>query len=50
MRQRTALTQRGTNGIQEYRNYLWKKDKQTDKPLNVPIDTFNHLKEGALAE
>ena len=36
-----------TNGIKEYRNYLWKKDKLTDKPLNVPVDAFNHFMDGA---
>lgn len=36
------VTKRSTNIIKEYRNYLWKKDKHTDQPLNVPVDAFNH--------
>jgi phage terminase large subunit len=41
------VTARSTNIIKEYRNYLWKKDKLTDKPLNVPVDAFNHAMDGA---
>lgn len=35
------ITERSTNLIKEFRNYLWEKDK-TGKTLNVPIDAFNH--------
>jgi phage terminase large subunit len=31
------------NTIAELSSYCWKKDRQTDKPLNVPEDTNNHL-------
>ena len=41
------MTARSTNIIKEYRNYLCKKDKLTDKPLNVPVDAFNHAMDGA---
>lgn len=31
------------NTIIELNNYVWKKDKDTEKLLNEPIDEFNHL-------
>ena len=31
------------NAIIEFNNYVWKKDKDTDKLLNEPIDEYNHL-------
>ena len=31
------------NTISELSSYCWKKDKQTDKPLNMPEDSNNHL-------
>ncbi len=31
------------NVISELSSYCWKKDKQTDKPLNEPEDNNNHL-------
>ena len=31
------------NTIIEWNNYVWKKDKDTDRLLNDPIDEFNHL-------
>ena len=31
------------NTIIELNNYVWKKDKDTDKLLNDPIDEYNHL-------
>ena len=31
------------NLIIELNNYAWKKDKDTEKLLNEPIDEFNHL-------
>lgn len=36
------VTKRSTNLIKEYRNYLWKVDRD-GKTLNVPEDIFNHL-------
>jgi len=36
-----SLTKRSTNLIKEYRNYLWKTDRD-GKSLNVPEDIFNH--------
>lgn len=38
---RISVTKRSTNLIKEYRNYLWKTDKD-GKILNVPEDIFNH--------
>ena len=40
--QKVSITKRSTNGIKEYRNYLWKTDKE-GKQINVPIDMFDHL-------
>ncbi len=31
------------NMIAELSSYCWKKDRQTEKPLNMPEDTNNHL-------
>lgn len=31
------------NFIVEIKNYVWDSDKKTGKPLNKPIDAFNHL-------
>lgn len=31
------------NTVIELNNYVWKKDKDTDRLLNEPIDEFNHL-------
>lgn len=39
--QRISVTQRSTNLLKEYRNYLWDVDKE-GKTLNKPIDFFNH--------
>lgn len=39
--QRISITSRSTNLIKEYRNYLWKTDRD-GKILNVPEDMFNH--------
>lgn len=36
------ITKRSTNIIKEARNYKWKIDRSTGKPLNEPIDIFNH--------
>jgi phage terminase large subunit len=38
---RISVTKRSLNIIKEYRNYLWKTDKD-GKILNVPEDLFNH--------
>lgn len=27
----------------EFENYVWKKDKVSDKQINEPIDEYNHL-------
>lgn len=40
--QRISMTQRSTNLIKEYRNYLWQTDKD-GKILNKPEDMNNHL-------
>jgi len=40
--QRISITSRSTNGIKEYRNYLWKTDNN-GKILNAPIDIWNHF-------
>ncbi len=39
--QRISITKRSYNILQEYRNYLWKTDKE-DKILNIPEDMWNH--------
>jgi phage terminase large subunit len=39
--QRISITKRSLNTIKEYRNYMWKRDKD-DNILNVPEDMFNH--------
>lgn len=40
--QQISITKRSINGIKEYRNYMWKTDKE-GRILNVPEDMFNHL-------
>lgn len=40
--QRISITKRSVNGIKEYRNYLWRTDKD-GRILNTPIDMFNHF-------
>lgn len=40
---RIHITKRSVNFIKEQRNYKWKTDRSTGKPLNEPIDFFNHL-------
>lgn len=44
--QRVSITKRSVNGIKEYRNYMWKIDKD-GKVLNVPEDMFNHFLDAA---
>lgn len=40
--QQISITQRSTNGIKEYRNYMWMTDRD-GKILNTPIDLWNHF-------
>lgn len=39
--QKISVTKRSNNILKEYRNYLWKIDKE-GKIVNVPEDVFNH--------
>lgn len=39
--QKISVTRRSLNTIREYRNYLWKEDKN-GKIINIPGDAFNH--------
>jgi len=39
--QKMSITKRSTNALKEYRNYLWKVDKD-GKTINTPIDLWNH--------
>lgn len=43
--EKISITSESTNGIKEYRNYLWARDKD-GKSLNVPIDLWNHFLDG----
>ena len=40
--QRISITKRSVNGLKEYRNYLWKVDKE-GRIINTPEDIFNHF-------
>ena len=40
--QNYLVTEHSTNLINELRHYVWAKDKQTNEPLNDPIDDYNH--------
>lgn len=40
--QQISITKRSVNGIKEYRNYMWKTDKE-GRILNVPEDIWNHF-------
>lgn len=40
--QKISITKHSTNGIKEYRNYLWDTDKE-DRIINTPIDMWNHF-------
>lgn len=31
------------NVVEEFQNYSWKKDKQTNEYVNIPVDNYNHL-------
>jgi len=44
--QEIYVTERSTNVWHEQRNYLWKVDRKTNKPLNKPEDDFNHHMDG----
>lgn len=39
--QRISITKRSVNVIKEYRNYLWRTDRD-GRILNIPMDLFNH--------
>ncbi len=39
--QKMSVTKRSTNTIKAYRNYMWKKDKQTEKFINIPDDSIH---------
>lgn len=41
------VTKRSTFIIKEYRNYLWKMDRDTGKPTNDPEDVWNHTMDAA---
>jgi phage terminase large subunit len=40
------VTRHSTETIIELRKYIWKKDKNTGKNLNIPIDNWNHAIDG----
>lgn len=40
--QKISITKRSTNGIKEYRNYMWDTDRD-GKSINKPIDLWNHF-------
>lgn len=40
--QQISITKRSVNGIKEYRNYMWRVDKD-GRILNVPEDIWNHF-------
>lgn len=44
--ERISITQRSVNMIKEYRNYLWKTDRD-GKILNIPESGFDHCLDGA---
>lgn len=39
---RISVTKKSVNIIKEYRNYLWKTDKQTGKIINIPDGGLDH--------
>lgn len=43
--QKVSYTKRSTNLAKEYRNYIWKVDKD-GKSLNVPVGGFDHALDG----
>jgi phage terminase large subunit len=42
-RYKLYVTRRSTNLRKELSNYKWKVDRLSGKPMNVPVDIFNHL-------
>lgn len=44
--QQISVTKRSVNIIKEQKNYLWLKDRKTNKSLNEPQDLFNHHMDG----
>lgn len=45
-RQKIAITKRSIEGIKEYRNYMWMKDKD-GRYINEPVDMLNHFCDSA---
>lgn len=45
-RQHFYITEYSTEFIKDARNYLWKVDKKTGKPLNVPEHEYSHFPDG----
>ena len=41
--QRISVTKRSINLIREFRNYLWQRDRKTDKIINEPEGGLDHL-------
>ena len=37
-----TIDERCFKTIEEFDNYTWQKDKNTDEYLNEPVDTYNH--------
>lgn len=37
-----VIDERCYKTIEEFDNYTWKKDKNTDEYYNEPVDTYNH--------
>jgi phage terminase large subunit len=46
-RYKVNVTERSLNLKKEINNYKWKWDDEQDKPLNIPIDLWNHLLDAA---
>lgn len=46
-RYRLNVTERSINLKTELANYTWRKDRGTGRPLNIPVDDFNHLIDAA---
>jgi len=41
-----VIDERCFKTIEEFDNYTWKKDKNTDEYMNEPVDTYNHCVTG----
>lgn len=37
-----VIDERCFKTIEEFDNYTWQKDKNTEEYLNEPVDTYNH--------